>query len=105
MLLQARIVWYRILRSKLLTMAYLYQINVFSSPQCRICQPNEDDIAYFLVFCPFKHPISQSILQPYYANMNLQLAHMLALLRTLKASHLIHPSQVHTILTIVWATL
>lgn len=55
----------------------------------------------FLVLCPFKRPIWQ----PYYASMNLHPTHMLALLRTLKASRLVHPSQVHTIPTIVWTTL
>lgn len=105
MLLQAWSVCCRALHSKLPIIVCLYQINAFYSPQCRICQANEDNIVYFLVLCPFKHRISQSILQPYYANMNLQPAHMLALLRTLKASRLVHPSRVHTILTIVWITL
>ncbi|KAG1165804.1 hypothetical protein G6F36_013199 [Rhizopus arrhizus] len=83
MLLQVRSVWYRVLNFKLPTMSYQHHIHNAESSQYKLCHADEDTIEHFMVFCPPRQFVWNSVLQSFYPELLLQLEHLWILLRSL----------------------
>lgn len=84
MLLQARVVCYRVLSNKIPTTAYLAQIKTVDNPQCRLCQQNTEDLEHLLVTCPFKQDIWLDIITRYLSDYELDLIMVYIILRFLQ---------------------
>ncbi|KAG0822606.1 hypothetical protein G6F19_011268 [Rhizopus arrhizus] len=105
MLLQARTVWYRTLNLRLPTMKFLCNLQLADSAQCRLCRLCEDSIEHFLVFCPLKLTIWNSVLRTWYPELNLPSEALCHFLLSLVPPPTLPLAQLQRFLTVVSTSL
>lgn len=108
MFLQARSLWYRVMCKKIPHTSFLYKIKTVDSPNCRLCHGQEDTLSHFLVYCPQKRIIWETVLNYHFPTFEFSVEDILQLLYSLHSPFPSHSSLqislIATISTILWNT-